>query len=164
MFAVKTERSNCAITSNNLDVLTEVISLAVLSKFIADQGLLRTTFTGTVTDRDLIEHYQGIFSRDVYGPGRNELVDATRVEHWLVTSRGQWQLAAIAQLHQEKIEGMKVAMVATQAHVFAMFRMWEMQREHLNYEVRVFNSCADAEDWLAQVEDSSMLQCQQRDY
>jgi len=110
-------------------------------------GVICSVFTGQVTDQELHAYYRQPFVDGF--PGRwLELVDGTGITSMGITSAGEHQLAAILAPHIEKLRGGRVAMVATSDVVFGMFRMWELQREGVGYEVSVFRDVAAAREWL----------------
>jgi hypothetical protein len=113
----------------------------------ADRGLLETTLTGRVTDDELLDYYARALAGRLLAGGR-ELVDALAVTDLAITPKGHDRLAVLLRGHVEELRGLRVAMVAGDDYAFGMFRMWELQREDLGYEVRVFRSREEAIPWL----------------
>lgn len=111
--------------------------------------LVRTVMSGEVTDEELLAHYQQPFFLEFSGVWR-ELVDGRAITTYSISSEGQQRLAVFARMHTDKLKGGRVAMVAATEVAFGMFRMWQLQREGLGYDVRVFRDADEALAWLAE--------------
>jgi len=118
----------------------------------APPDLLRTVLSGRVTDRELLDYYMRLMDSAAVPFPWLERVDGTGVTDMAVTPDGQWRLAAFVSQHLDLVRGGRVAMVATSGAVYGMFRMWQMQREDLDYAVQVFREMGEAEAWLWNVE------------
>jgi hypothetical protein len=114
-------------------------------------GLLETTLSGRVTDDELLDYYARALAGRLLAFGR-ELVDAIAVTDLAITPKGHDRLAVLLRGHVNDLRGLRVAMVAGDDYAFGMFRMWELQREDLGYEVRVFRSREEACAWLGVAE------------
>lgn len=112
-----------------------------------DLGLLLTTLAGRVTDDELVEYYTRALAGRFFRGGR-ELVDATAVTDLAITPQGHARLAVLLRGHLDALRGLHVAMVAGDDYAYGMFRMWELQRQDLGYEVRVFRSREEGAAWL----------------
>ncbi|MGF1582764.1 MAG: hypothetical protein ACFCD0_25865 [Gemmataceae bacterium] len=112
------------------------------------EKLLVTTVSGVVTDEELWAHQNKLLKNHIYEVPQFELVDTRSVESWQISSAGQCQLALIVQHFEEQMRGLRVAMVAKTQHIYGMFRMWELQRENLDYKVKVFRYYDQACQWL----------------
>lgn len=112
-----------------------------------EPALLETVLSGRVTDDELLDYYERVVADGRLAGGR-ELVDAVAVTDLAITPHGHHRLAVLLRAHVEALRGLRVAMVAEDDYVFGMFRMWELQREDLGYEVRVFRSREGAAAWL----------------
>jgi hypothetical protein len=66
----------------------------------------------------------------------------------VLTAEGLTRLAGVVEANLEMLRGGRVAMVATTDVTYGVFRMWELQREGLNYEVQVFRDLDLALTWL----------------
>jgi hypothetical protein len=113
---------------------------------LPETGVLHTRLIGTVTDAELLDYYRG---RTRQGEGRwKELVDGREITKYAITAEGQRALAQFASGHVDRLRGGRVAMVAASDVTFGMFRMWQLQREGLGYEVAVFRDFDRAMTWL----------------
>ena len=61
---------------------------------------------------------------------------------------GQEKLVVLAATRASQLQGGRVAMVATSDVTYGMFRMWEVQRSEIDYEVQVFHEIEKARNWL----------------
>jgi hypothetical protein len=110
-------------------------------------GIVYTKCVGRLTAEDLIAHYSLPFFQDYAGPWR-ELVDGREITDMAVTPQEQERFASFATRFMPRLRGGRVAMVASRDVVYGMFRMWELRREDLEYEVRVFREIEPARSWL----------------
>jgi hypothetical protein len=110
--------------------------------------VLHTVLVGRVTNDELLAHYERPpfhEPRDVW----REVVDGRLMTDMAITVDGQRRLADMALAFVDKLRGGRVAMVAATDEAYGMFRMWEMQREGLGYDVQVFRNFAEAMEWVA---------------
>lgn len=110
-------------------------------------SLLRTIAYGRVTDEELLAHYALPEFQNHSGRWR-ELVDGRDIDVMAVTPDGQKRLADLASTATERLRGGRVAMVASTDVTFGMFRMWQLRRESMGFEVGVFRELAPALAWL----------------
>jgi hypothetical protein len=114
---------------------------------LLDARTLHTILSGRVTDEELLAYYQSPMVHADRGTWR-EVVDGSEIAEMAITPEGQRRLAALAAGQLERLRGGRVAMVARTDFVYGMFRMWELQREGLGYEVQVFRDLAEATAWV----------------
>ena len=114
---------------------------------VLDGAVLHTVLAGRVTDDELLAHYQRPAFSEVR-PLWLEIVDGRLVTDIAVTLEGQRRLESLASTQVERLRGGRVAMVASSDVVYGMFRMWQMRREGLGYEVQVFRDFAAARSWV----------------
>ncbi len=109
---------------------------------------IHSVLFGRLTDDELLAHYDlppFLAPRKLW----LEIVDAREVTDMQVTVVGQQRLADVAARRLDRLRGGRVAMVAPTDLIFGMFRMWELRREELNYEVRVYRSFEEAVRWIS---------------
>jgi hypothetical protein len=112
-----------------------------------DRELIHTIAVGRVTDDELIAHY----GNPAFSEPRAvwlELVDGRAITEMAVTADGQRRLETLAAAHLDRLRGGRVAMVASSDVAYGMFRMWQMRREGLGFEVQVFRDFDAARAWL----------------
>ncbi len=115
--------------------------------YAIEQGVIVTTLSGRVTDDELIAHYGRPEFRTPPQPWR-ELVDGCGVTQFDITPDGHMRLGALVAMALPLLRDGRLAMCAEADAAYGMFRMWEMQREGMGYEVRVFRQRAEAVAWL----------------
>jgi hypothetical protein len=115
---------------------------------IESGAILETRLEGRVTDDELLDYYEATFADISANWTGHELVDGSDVTDFAITIEGYRRLVSRLAPHLPDLAGSRVAMVAPSDAVYGMFRMWEMHRSDLDYEVRVFRNRPDAESWL----------------
>jgi hypothetical protein len=116
-------------------------------EFALEGPIVRTILAGRVTDEELLAHYTLPVFLDLPPPWL-ELIDGRGITDMAVTAGGQGRLAAFAAGFIERLRGGRVAMVAASDVTYGMFRMWQIRREGLGYEVRVYRDIDEARAWL----------------
>lgn len=119
-------------------------------------GLIHTILVGRITDEELLSYYTRPVFLQYQGVWR-ELVDSRQVGELSVTANGQRNLAEFAAASAPRLRGGRVAMLASSTLTYGMFRMWELQRENLGFEVQVFRDFDEAVLWLASLADVSRV-------
>jgi hypothetical protein len=117
------------------------------TKIASDGRVIHSVMYGRLTNAELMAHYDLPVFHETRASWL-EIVDARDVTEMMIDLEGQRQLAERAAKQIERLRGGRVAMVATADLVYGMFRMWEMRREELDYEVRVFRAFDDAVRWI----------------
>lgn len=109
--------------------------------------LMVSSAYGRLTDDELLAHYAAPEFQAVQAPWR-ELVDGREITDMAVTPNGQMRLAGLASTSMDRLRGGRVAMVASTDLTYGMFRMWQLRRESLEFEVRVYRELEPALAWL----------------
>ncbi|MBW2736195.1 MAG: hypothetical protein JRH20_27735 [Deltaproteobacteria bacterium] len=115
----------------------------------AEKEILLTIIEGEMDDEQLIAYYQHFFDEKLYTRFKRELIDGRSCTKMSVTAKGQKRLGALLSQYRVDLTDYRAAMVATTDVVYGMFRMWEMGRGSLGYELKVFREEAEARSWLA---------------
>lgn len=110
-------------------------------------GCVHSILEGHLTDEDLLSYYQ-LPMFGILQPPWIEIVDGRLVTQMEVTVNGQRRLGMMAESRGDALRGGRVAMVAADDLCFGMFRMWEMIRPDLDYELRVFRDFDEAKKWI----------------
>ena len=121
--------------------------MPIVRQISGPTDVIRTVLSGTVTDEELLSYYHALVLVDIDGRWR-EVVDGRAITSYSITSNGQRQLAKFMAQHAERLRGGRVAMVAASEVTFGMFRMWQLQREGLDYQVEVFRELDEALAWV----------------
>jgi hypothetical protein len=107
------------------------------------------TYTGTISDRDLFDVFDRLYSDPGHRVGMDELSDLRGVRSVEVTARGLQDLAARTSLKLDHVrQSWRVAVVAPMDVVFGLGRMYELLREGSPERVMVFRDLPAAEQWL----------------
>jgi hypothetical protein len=75
-------------------------------------------------------------------------IDGRLITDMAVTTVGQSKLANLAATNISQLRGGRVAMVATSRVTYGMFRMWEVLRGDIDYEVQLFREYEMALSWI----------------
>jgi len=115
---------------------------------IHNDSVLVSRIDGALTKSTLMDYYQLYLKAGYVDKYKKEIVDGRGITKLFFTARDQQQFIDLISQQTEKLRGRQVAMVAAKDVVFGMFRMFEMQREDLDYEIRVFKDYDEAVTWL----------------
>ncbi len=108
-------------------------------------GFLVTTWTGKVTNEDLINSYTRIFTDKNWSNQYNELADFREADAAKVTNNGLRKLVELA----VKYEGdKKSAILVSHDLTYGLARMYEILSEQSPETVQVFRSAEKALNWL----------------
>jgi hypothetical protein len=104
--------------------------------------LVFSIFRDTLTDSDLQEHIEKLCSDPEFDPDFAELIDCSAVTDFKVSS------GLISKLAGQPLGSVrsKWAIVAPQAHIFGMARMFQIQ--HNDEQVEVFRDADAARQWF----------------
>jgi hypothetical protein len=113
-----------------------------------DYELLLTQLIGVVTEAEFLSYYGRLLETGRIADFSCELVDGRHVTRWDVPPEAQWTLADMARERVHLLSDLSVAMLAPNDLLYGVFRMWQLQRADLDYEVQAFRELADAVEWL----------------
>lgn len=115
-----------------------------------NKGFLTSSFTGIVTNEELIEHGRKLSDDSNIIPQIVEFVDLSSVDEMKLTKEGLQHLIGIVNANREKFNGQKVAIFAPNPTEYGFSRMYQSWYEMNDPpgEVRVFHSKEDAMEWL----------------
>jgi hypothetical protein len=119
----------------------------VTFQLLDDGAVIVTVLAGRVTDDEVAAYYQRpefVESRALW----IEVVDGRGVTDLAITPVGLRALARFMAANLDRLRGGKVAMVAASDATYGTFRMWELQREALPYDVSVFRDFEEAVKWV----------------
>jgi len=95
-----------------------------------------------------MDYYHQYLNAEYFSKYKKEIVDGRGISKVLCTASEQQQFVDLISKHPEELRGSQVAMVADNPVAYGMFRMFEIQRDDLAYEVRVFREFDEALKWL----------------
>lgn len=114
-----------------------------------DLQLLITTWSGAVTDAEMMAAFRAAYADSRWVPGFNEVTDLRRANVGAVTSDG---LRALRLLVAESVAGysgrFKTSILAPTDLGFGISRMYEMMSDESSESVRVCRDADDAAAWV----------------
>jgi hypothetical protein len=108
------------------------------------RGRIFTTLEGVITDQELIVFQQKLFADSDFEPTYSQLADCDGVTRFDVSVQ-TIRAVAIPNLFAK---GSRLAIVAKLDVVYGMARMFQLLREGIAEEVRVFRDLDEANRWL----------------
>ncbi len=108
------------------------------------RGVVFSHYSGLLTDDDILDHQRRLKADPEFDPTFRQLLDMREIEELTATAEGIRQLAR----GNPFISGSRRGGVASKDVVFGMARMFEMMREQMGDEFRMFRSMDAALDWL----------------
>ena len=134
--------------------------MPILFTIYEERGFFLSTWSGVISDDDLLTSYKTLFGDEKYKPGFHEIADTRNADITGVTSDGFRKLFQMVESHLTgKCEGFKTAIIAPEAYIYGMSRMYEMLSEGMSNTVSetvmVFKDPAEAIKWIG-VEDFSL--------
>jgi hypothetical protein len=122
--------------------------MPVEHRYDAALRTLFVTFTGEVSETELLDTARKLSADPSIPPGRRELVDLSRIENSDVTSAALRRVAHIYSETDKQPEDSQVAIVAPGDLYYGLSRMYEAFRRSSPVEIRVFRELAEARSWL----------------
>jgi len=123
--------------------------MPVHDRFDAEANLLIVTFEGTLGDEDLLQYVRHALERSEVPPGRNELIDLSRVEAGAeISSQVVRRVADRFNRADRAREGSRVAIIATTDVHYGLSRMYQAFRSEAPVDLRVFRTMDEARAWL----------------
>jgi hypothetical protein len=115
-----------------------------------DKGsnLIRTTASGRVTGRDLVDYYHRLRAHPDFRGSLNEIFDATQVDTIDLTADDVRRLSSVTEEFTRRGVPVKVAIIAPGDLEFGMSRMYEMLQSQSINVLKVFRERAAAEAWI----------------
>jgi len=107
----------------------------------ADARLVRTVADGVLTDAELLAHKAQLAADPAFQAGMHQLSDVRGVERLDVSADGVRSFVAHDAQHVERFAGHRMAIVASEAVVFGMARMYQTMS---SVDVGVFRNIEDA--------------------
>lgn len=107
-------------------------------------GRIFSTLQGVVTDQELVLLQRNLLADTEFKPTYSQLADCTGITRFDVSSQTIRSLA----LPNMFAKGIRLAIVAKSEIVFGMARMFQLLRDGIAEEIRVFRDLAQASHWL----------------
>ncbi len=117
--------------------------------FDIDTNIRTATYSGTVTDEELMVAYRELLAKPDYEPSANDLVDLRHVEKLNVTSAALQNLISLYSPVDQLGHHTRLAIIAGSDVTYGMSHMYEMLRgDEAPEEIHVFREYDDAVLWL----------------
>ena len=114
-----------------------------------DLALLVTTWSGSVTDSEMVAAYRAAYADHRWAPGFNEVTDMRTADVRSISADGLRRVRAVV---AESLAGFtgsfKTAVLAPSDLQFGVSRMYEMMAAESPEAVRVFRDVDEAAAWL----------------
>ena len=124
--------------------------MPVTFKLNPDANYVVATFSGVVTDEDVMDAYVTFYEGSEWVPGTNELVDLSDADVTPITVEGLVSLAdyteSVFRMHH--VQNLKTAIYAPGDLPFGLARMYSSLAASSPEKIRVFRRIYDAEEWL----------------
>lgn len=118
-----------------------------------DENYFLTTFSGTVTDAELLSRYQAFMHSEQWQPGMNELVDVAQGELTQLSSAGLRQLQEFTEgFLGEQATAMRTAVYAPDDLPYGLARVYSALAETSPELISIFRDREEARLWLDQPE------------
>jgi hypothetical protein len=116
-------------------------------RYVEEHELVVTTFSGVVTDEELLAHGHRIGNDERIPWGHREVVDMRTIDSVTVTSPGIASLIDIDR-RSGKASETKLAIVAPKDVVFGLSRAYQIRSKPDRPVVEVFRTIEEAAEWL----------------
>jgi hypothetical protein len=114
-----------------------------------ERRLVVATFTGAVTDADLINYLSEMLSTTDYGAGWHTYLDFTKIGSLHLTREGVEKMRFLPPEMEARLHGARAVIVAPAGSAaFGMARMYEMLGDNVPYKIAVLTDHDEAMAWL----------------
>ena len=111
--------------------------------------LVLTSVSGSILESDPLDYLASVIAHPDYRPGYRALIECRDVRVGSVTPTAIRRLATFTRDVESQLAGSRVALVAPQAAVFGLLRMYQLLRDP-PYALAVFRERSEAEAWLTE--------------
>ena len=119
----------------------------------SENKIVRSVFTGMITDKVQEKAYQELYSSDFWIPGYPELVDLTQADFAQATSQGLMKVAQISEdaMRKHGVQFSPTAVVAPANLQYGIGRMYSGIAGNSAETVKVFRNESKAIAWINEV-------------
>ena len=116
-------------------------------RFYEQQKIILTTWSGEITDTELLRFYMGLYNNSHWHPGFNEIIDLRDARLEQVSDEA---LAHLSELATNCLNGapLKLAVLAPSELSPAIVRIYQAFTHVPNEATKVFHHLSEALDWL----------------
>ena len=117
--------------------------------FDIDTNIRTATYSGSITDNELITAYQDLLTKPDYNPTANDIVDLRKVDRLDVSADALRNLISMYTPVDQLGHHTRLAIIAASEVTYGMSRMYEMLRgDEVPEEIHIFRNYDDAVLWL----------------
>lgn len=115
-----------------------------------DDGYLIATYTGKISDEELLASWKEFFQGEKWIPGLNELANLSQADLSGISAGGLQSLVSYANTIYAKynIRSVKIAIYAPKPLHFGLARMYEAMTYKYPQSAQVFRSIQEAVSWM----------------
>lgn len=126
--------------------------MPVIFKINAESGYFIATWTGSITDAELLAAYKDFIGGEEWSSGLNELTDLSQASFDNITSSGLKALGEYAEkIYLENETFVKTAAYCPSDLPFGMTRIYQSLSEDSPENVKIFRERHEAESWLINI-------------
>ena len=121
--------------------------MSLSHRFYNEQKILLTSWSGEITDTELIRFYMGIYNSPHWSPEVNEIIDLRDAQLDIVSNNALLQLSELA-TNCLKGENLKLAIISPSELSSHIPRIYEAFTHIPNESTKVVHHLNEALDWL----------------
>lgn len=122
--------------------------MAISFTIYAHNHYFISSWSGDISDSDLVPSYKQLFKNKEYKPGFHEIADIRNAHFIGVTAKGMNHLSLFIQSHLPKCEPFKTAAVVPDSLSFELTRIYQEHSEESPESVQVFKDMNEALNWI----------------
>ncbi|MFA5834969.1 MAG: hypothetical protein WDA22_15945 [Bacteroidota bacterium] len=117
--------------------------------FDIETNIRTATYSGSISDGELIASYQALLTRPDYNPTAKDLVDLRLVDRFNVSSEALRNLISMYNPKDRLGHRPRLAIISASDFTYGMSRIYEMLRgDEVSEEIHIFRNYDDAVLWL----------------
>lgn len=121
--------------------------MSLTSRFLEDQTIMLNTWSGNISDSELIRFYMGIYNNSHWQPGFDEIIDLRDAELSDISKEALTHLSELA-TNCLKGEPLRLALIAPSDLTSSLAHIYEAFTHVPNESTKVFHHMSEALDWL----------------
>lgn len=121
--------------------------MGLKNRFYDDQKIMLTTWSGTISDSDLLRFYMGVYNNSHWQPGFDEIIDLRDADLKEISDEA---LVNLSELATSCLKGaaLKLAIIAPSDLSTSLARIYEAFTHVPNESTKVFHHLSEAIEWL----------------
>lgn len=121
--------------------------MGLSNRFIDDQKIMLSTWSGKIADTELLRFYMAIYNNSHWQPGYNEIIDLRDAELGELSNDG---LTHLSELASSCLKGtpLKLALIAPSDLSASLAKIYEAFTHVPNESTKVFHHLSEAIEWM----------------